>query len=675
MQNALDNPGDDANDIWFTPEFTDNGATASKFFGICRYIHLKGQNGEKETYVLILATRSKRVLEVFNSSNDYKGQSTVLVDSNGNYIISNIDFKSTNFFDYLYTYNELTLDQKKIISQEVKQKEACALFYKNAGIKVEECVYIYEKMNKNDWYCITSVPISSFHSSAFNKNYIIYAVTMLVLLLIIDVTWLQFINRKLRIGIAREMEASAEKGKFMSRMSHEIRTPLNAVIGYNTIARNELKEANTEEEHRQAEMKVMDCLDKCSIASKHLLTVINDVLDMSAIESGKIHVAQERFDFKNLITSLTTIFYSQAKTKGVEFEVVFDTLTEEWFIGDQLRTNQILTNLLSNAVKFTPEGGKVKLLISQPQAKTNTSLIHFEVDDTGIGMSAEQLEHVWAPFEQADSTISRRFGGTGLGLTITKNLVALMNGTITVDSVLGKGTTFTVELTYKQTEQPTSSAVYNFESVHALVVDDDSYTCDYIKQIFEHCGASCHTVTSGEAAITAFKRELVKGTPYTLCLVDWQMPRMNGLETVQKIREIANEDIPIIVITAYDFSEISDKAREAGVNSFIAKPLFQSSVFDLLANISGKKTVEKMEKNDDYIFNDIRILLTEDNVMNMEIAKRILESTGLIVDCAKNGQEAVSMFDTSPVGTYALILMDVHMPIVDGHKASRMLHR
>ncbi|MDD3920528.1 MAG: response regulator [Eubacteriales bacterium] len=394
---------------------------------------------------------------------------------------------------------------------------------------------------------------------------------------------------------------------------------------------------------------------------------------MSAIESGNIKVDHERFDFRGLITSLTTVFYSQAKAKGVAFDVIFDTLTEEWFVGDQMRTNQILTNLLSNAVKFTPEGGSVTLKIDQPEAKENASHIHFEVSDTGIGMTPDYLKHIWTPFEQEDSSISRRFGGTGLGLSITKNLVDLMGGSITVSSTHGVGTTFGVDLTFERTEQPSDDRAYDFSMVNALVVDDDVSTCDYVRMLFNRCGARCAAVTSGEDAIEVLKVAKEQGEHYSLCLVDWQMPQMDGIETVQKIKAIAKDEMPIIVFTAYDYTEIADKAVALGVNRFLSKPLFQSSLFDLLTSQCTKQAPREKDQNKKYDFAGARILLVEDNAMNMEIAKAILQSAGLIVDSAWNGKEAVEMFTSAPEKTYTAILMDVHMPIMNGHEATRAI--
>lgn len=661
------------NALTLTPEYTDGGETAAKFVAMYKYIPIREEDGSTEYYTLLLATESKNLLTFINNQSDYSGQSTVLTDAEGNYIVSSADFKSANFFQYLYVYNDLSLDEKNKIYNEMAASGNGELYYKNGNSVIEDCVFRFDRMEKSGWYCITSVPLSSFHTPALNSNYVIYAISLLFILLLVDILWLQGMNQRLRISILREKDASTAKGNFMSRMSHEIRTPLNAVIGYNTIARSEIAHVRSEYEYKQAQMKVSDCLLKSEIASKHLLTIINDVLDMSAIESGKIQMSHESFDFKGLITSLTTIFYSQARAKGIDFEVVFDTLTEEWFVGDQMRTNQILTNLLSNAIKFTPEGGTVRLKIQQPEADTNASYIHFEVSDTGIGMAPEYLEHIWLPFEQADPSISRRFGGTGLGLSITKNLVDLMNGTISVTSALGAGTTFCIDLTFDKAVKPQSRVVYDFSSVNALVVDDDASTCDYIRLLFNRCGAKCATVTSGADAIDAVNVAHDRNDFYSICLIDWRMPNMDGIETIRHIREIAGDEMPIIVLTAYDFAELADKAAEVGVNKFISKPLFQSSLFDLLANTNGKQASKSTNKSKNFDFEGARILLAEDNAMNMEIAKTIMESSGLIVDCAWNGREAIELFEASEPKTYMTILMDVHMPEMNGHDAARAI--
>lgn len=480
-------------------------------------------------------------------------------------------------------------------------------------------------------------------------------------------------SEELSVALHAAERADLAKSQFLAKMSHEIRTPLNAVIGYNTIARNEMSGSFTEEERRQVDMKVMDCLTKSDVASKHLLTIINDVLDMSAIESGKMKVEHIAFDFRSLITSLTVMFFSQARSKGVDFEVEFNKPTEEWFVGDQMRINQILTNLLSNAVKFTPEGGKVTLSVTQQSIDEGFVAFRFVVSDTGIGMTEEYLKHIWTPFEQAEASISRRFGGTGLGLSITKNLVELMNGSIKVASESGVGSKFTVELTLERTKQPDVLSASDFSHINALAVDDDRSACDYIKLLFDRCGAKCRTVTTGEQAVAAFMSAQEQGAPFNVCLVDWRMPGMDGLETITRIRRIADKKLPTVVVTAYDFSEVSAHAKDMGIDRFISKPLFQSSLFDLLVNIGGKQASVEMEKDAKMDFEGARILLAEDNNMNMEVARRILILAGCSVDSAWNGQEAVDIFTASRPGTYKAILMDVHMPQTDGYQATRMI--
>lgn len=659
-------------EISFSQGFT-NRTDAQRYFAVFCGI-TANENGVRQQYYLIKPEKESRVLDQLQMYSQYSDLSTAICYADGKYLARDASFRSDRFYDYLYNYNGLSIDERNAVKASVQNDAdgAGALTYRD--LKGRDCVFAYAACGDTEsFYVIVAVPVSEFVSARQLTFLPLIIIFFLAGLLVFNTWRLLIIVQQLRLSVERERVANRSKSSFLSRMSHEIRTPLNAVIGYNAIAKNGITEAHNDAERKQAEMKVLDCLHKSEIASKHLLTVINDVLDMSAIESGKMKVEHTRFDFKGLITSLTTVFYSQAKAKDVDFEVVFGTLNEEWFIGDQMRTNQILTNLLSNAVKFTPPGGCVKLKIHQPEADANASHIHFEISDTGIGMTKEYLSHIWVPFEQADSSISRRFGGSGLGLSITKSLVDLMGGTISVQSDLGVGTTFFIDLTFARAEQPVSSSMYDFSGVNALVVDDDSSTCDYIRLLFNRCGAKCAAVTSGEDALKAISVSLEHGESYSVCLVDWRMPGMDGIETIRSIRKIAGKYLPIIIVTAYDFAELADKAAEVGVSKFISKPLFQSSLFDLLATICGTQRVTPMEKSADIDFGGARVLLAEDNQMNMEIAKTILESAGLFVDSAWNGKQAVEMFEAAAPGTYMAILMDVHMPEMNGHEATRAI--
>lgn len=655
--------------ISFSQTFTNKTDGISYFAAFCGLNITNG--GESERYFLVKPQKEDIVLDQLYMYSQYSNLYTAVCYADGKYLAYDFGFSSDNFYEYLYRFNNLSVDQMNAIRATVRNDGDGVGALRYNDNKGRDCVFAYSVCaESNNWYVIVSVPVSNFITEKLLSFFPLIIIAFLAVLLLFNIMRLWALVRQLQLSVEREQVANKSKSSFLSRMSHEIRTPLNAIIGYNTIAKSEMLKARDENERRQAEMKVTDCLIKEETASKHLLTLINDVLDMSAIESGKIKVAHELFDFKGLISSLTAVFYSQAKNKGVDFNVIFNSLTEEWFVGDQVRTNQVLTNLLSNAIKFTPDGGKVLLRISQPEAGTNNSHIRFEVTDTGIGMTQEYLTHIWSPFEQADSSISRRFGGTGLGLSITKNLVDLMGGSITVESTPGKGSHFTVDLTYGRTEQPENNGIYDFGSVNALVVNDDPGACEYIRMLFERCGAGCTTVYSAADAIEAVKLSLSGDSRYGLYLIDSKLSDTDGTEAARRIRALAG-NLPVIVMAVYDFSEIADKATENGINRFIAKPIFWSSLFDLLSDIKGIKRAETSDINGNVSFDNIRVLLAEDNSMNMEIAKRIMESAGLLVDTAWNGREAVTMFGSSPPGTYSAILMDIHMPEMNGHEATR----
>ena len=452
-------------------------------------------------------------------------------------------------------------------------------------------------------------------------------------------------------------------------MSHEIRTPLNAVIGYLEIAKDE--QADTD--------KVVHCIEKSQIASRHLLSIINDVLDVSSIESGRMKLAHEDFDLKQMVNALTTLFYAQAKAKDVNFEVHIDSLENEWVRGDELRVRQILLNLLSNAVKFTPKDGTIRLNIHQIPAgnQANDGKLHFEfqVADTGIGMSKEYMDRMFQPFEQESATTARNYGGTGLGLSISNNLTHMMGGQIRVDSEQGKGTTFTVLLPFENTDKKEQArlATESFAHLKALVVDDEPDTCEYVQRLLSRFGVKCDTVTSGKKALRRVSSRMQTNHPYDLCIIDWNMQEMDGLETAREVRRLCGDSIPIIIATAYDYTSIEDEAKAAGVDRIVSKPLFQSTMLNLLVNTYGKyKPMEPKEKRQ-VDFKGLKVLLAEDNEMNMEIALDILRKAGLDIIPVINGREALDTFEQSAPGTFDAILMDVQMPVMDGYTATRKI--
>ena len=473
-------------------------------------------------------------------------------------------------------------------------------------------------------------------------------------------------NTQIQMANEAMQKATKAKSDFMSKMSHEIRTPLNAVIGYMTIA--QMKDSDAD--------KIHYCLENSELAAKHLLSIINDVLDVSAIESGKIKIARASYNLKQQLSTIATIFYNQAKNRDVDFQVHINGLTEEWVVGDQLRVNQIIMNLLSNAVKFTPENGHVTLHVTQLEKTDETVRVQFIVKDTGIGMSEEFLSRIFTPFEQESASTANKFGGTGLGLAISKNLTSLMGGTIEVDSRQNEGTTFTVTIPFGVSLENEALKTTNkdFSKIRVLVVDDQEEDQSYVKAILNRIGVKSDTVSDGKTAVRRFASRQNTDYAYDLCIIDWKMPEENGLYVAKQIREVSGDNIPIIIATAYDITEVEQDAKEAGIDQVITKPLFQSTLFDLLVNKFGKYEPQGEEKHLTNVnLQGATLLIAEDNEMNMEIAVSILSKAGIILEQALNGKEALEAFKDSEPGHYKAILMDVQMPVMNGYEASKAI--
>ena len=460
-------------------------------------------------------------------------------------------------------------------------------------------------------------------------------------------------------------KANDAKRDFLSRMSHEIRTPMNAIIGMSAIAFNYLDDKK----------RTADCLSKITFSSKHLLMLLNDVLDMSKIENGKLNIRQELFDLKNLVTSLADINYGLATAKGLSFEIVISGFKDELLLGDSMRVNQILLNLLSNAIKFTPKGGSVKLEIRMLRSASDKIWLRVIVKDSGIGMKKEFLEHLYEPFEQADNGIARKYGGTGLGMAITKNLVAIMDGTIEVESQEGAGTTFMVDLPFGVSKVDKKTAA-EMEEMRVLVVDDDNDTCEHAVVLLKGMGVNVDWALNGFEAIEKVKSACEDdGRCYDVCFIDWCMPELDGIETARRMRRYVGPDVLIIIISAYDWSGIEEQAKAAGVNAFIAKPFFASNLYNTLLTVSRKPELgfSAVGNKETYDFGGKKVLLVEDNELNMEIASELLKFVNLQVEHAENGKVAVDIFRNSKEKEYALIFMDIQMPLMNGYDAARCI--
>lgn len=469
-------------------------------------------------------------------------------------------------------------------------------------------------------------------------------------------------NQNLSDALTNANAANAAKSSFLSHMSHEIRTPMNAIIGMTTIALSRINDQG----------RVLDCLGKIAESSRHLLGLINDVLDMSKIENGKLSINREPFSLPITIQSIIDLIRPQAEAKNINFEV-FQNAEEEQLIGDQLRLNQILLNILSNALKFTPAGGTISLKIQELKKWHSEVRLRFTITDTGIGMSEDFLKRIYKPFEQASANTSLKYGGTGLGMSITFNLVNLMGGSISVKSKEGAGSTFTVELTFGFNDE-ISHSLNSLPSMKVLVIDDDYGTCEHASLLLDKMGMKVNWALNGEDGIREVTSAHEAGEDYDVCFIDWKMPDMDGAETARRIRQVVGEDVLIIIISAYDWSSIEAEARAGGVNDFIAKPFFASSLYDALLATTRRLGRSKPEpergKNKAHDFSGSRILLVEDNEFNTEIAIEFLEMVNAEVVSARNGQEGVDIFISSEPGYFDLVLMDIQMPLLDGYEAT-----
>ena len=457
--------------------------------------------------------------------------------------------------------------------------------------------------------------------------------------------------------------ANRSKTTFLNNMSHDIRTPMNAIIGFTALANA----------HIDNKERALDYLAKISQASNHLLSLINDVLDMSRIEAGKVHIDNRPENLADILQGLRNIIQSDIHSKHLDLFIDTVDITHEEVFCDKLRLNQILLNLTSNSIKFTKSGGAVYIKITQkPCSKEGFGTYEFSVKDTGIGMSSEFVETVFDPFTRERNSTVSGIQGTGLGMAITKNIVDIMGGTITVESQQGKGTEFVVTLELKfADDEPEDLVLSELRGMYSLVVDDDLVSCQSVSKMLRQIGMHAEWTVTGKEAIVRTTEAIELGHPFEVYIIDWSMPDMDGIATVKQIRAIIGDDSPIILMSAYDWADIEQEARNAGVTGFVSKPLFASDLHRALEKSLGKTTEEPAPAPKENKFAGKRILLAEDNELNREIAEDILSESGFEVESAENGKVACEMVEKSQAGYYDIVLMDVQMPIMDGYEATR----
>lgn len=460
-------------------------------------------------------------------------------------------------------------------------------------------------------------------------------------------------------------EASKAKTAFLSNMSHEIRTPMNAIIGLDSIALND----------PDISAQTREYLEKIGVSANHLLMLINDILDMSRIESGRLTLKNEDFSFSKLLEEINTIFSGQSNDKGVHYNCYINGSVDDHYIGDNMKLKQVLINIIGNAVKFTPEGGSVDLTVKRTAQFDGKSVLRFTIADTGIGISEDYLPRIFDSFSQEDSSATNKYGSSGLGLAITKNIVEMMNGNIEVKSEKGKGTVFTVTVTLADSKHSDKDGDYPYvdpSEMSVLVVDDDPVACEHAKLVLEKIGIACEIAYSGADAIEMVKLRHARANDYNLILVDLKMPDMDGVQTTREIRKLVGHESAIIIITAYRWDDVLEEAVSAGVDSFIAKPLFANNIIEEFRSALKRRNSTKVEKPPKDL-DGKHILLAEDVQINAEIMTMVLAMRGITCDYAVNGREAVDKFVASEEGYYAAILMDIRMPEMDGLEATSII--
>ncbi len=473
-------------------------------------------------------------------------------------------------------------------------------------------------------------------------------------------------TKALQDALMQAQHANQAKTTFLSNMSHDIRTPMNAIIGVTTIAASHVDRTD----------QVRDCLQKILSSSNHLLGLINDILDMSRIESGKLQIHNQECNLPELIHNLVNIIQPQVKSKQLEMFIDTFEVANEDVIADPLKLNQIFINLMSNAIKYTPAGGTVAFRIMQQTTfKHGWGDYVFIIKDNGIGMSKEFVEHIFEPFERESTATRSGIQGAGLGMAITKSIIDMMGGEITVESEAGKGSTFTVKLSLQlQDIEKNAEQLKEMEGLRSLVVDDDFGVCDSVSKMLKSIGLRSEWTTSGREAVYRAKSAYEEGDPYHTYIIDWQMPETSGIETVRRIRSVVGQDAPIIILTAYDWSDIEEEAKAAGVTAFCAKPLFMSDLKSALLAANHVGDAEQTDGDSVWTRTDYsgkRLLLVEDNELNREIAEVILEEAGFEIESAPDGTDAVAMIDRSTEGYYDAVLMDVQMPVMNGYEATK----
>ena len=641
-----------------------NPINGEQSLAFCNRITVRdAANGEKrQAYLLRIIPTSNLAEKWVFPQEEYENEEFSMIDAEGNYIIRGRSFKNSSFFEFYKSYNQPGVAAQQQLFKDILSGTGVFIMLDSRG---RECIVAHTPITSTKgWVLLSTAPVSDLNANTVDWLLIGVVTAGLLLLLVTDFLYMLSFNKKLRV-MAREAE-SANKAKtdFLSTMSHDIRTPMNAIIGLTTIAEKNLGD-------REA---VKENLRKIGLASNHLLTLINDILDISKVESGKLILSPMTFSIVETAENLVNLSQPMIKEKNIDFSFRINRMEKEYLYADQLRLNQIYINILSNAIKYTEPGGHVSVdLLEEESKKEGCVKLIYRVSDTGIGMSPEYMEKMYQPFSRQTDSRVNSIQGTGLGLAITRQMVELMNGTIECQSEVGKGTTFNIALDIPVAERQLEEM--RFDGVDALIADDDPILLDTAVDALESLGIIAERAKSGLEALEMTHRRHAAGKDYDVVILDWKMPDIDGVETIKRIRAEVGTRIPILLTSAYDWSDIEDEAKEAGANGFISKPLFRSRLYEKINELLGTEA-KAVEPEDNYSdLAGMNILVAEDNDINWEIISAMLNMFGITSERAENGRICVNKMAEAGEGSYELIFMDVQMPEMNGLDATRNIRK
>ena len=593
---------------------------------------------------------------------EFENEEITLIDFDGDYIIKSKTFKNSNFFEFYKSYNESDPTLLENLHTQITTTTGSITLLNSRG---ERMLLAFTPIADSvEWTLLSLIPEKDLNVSTQNWLLIGLISAGLLLLFVIDLLFVQHFNKKLKIAAMEAESANKAKTIFLSTMSHDIRTPMNAIIGLTTIAQKNLNDVEATREN----------LRKISLASNHLLTLINDILDISKVESGKLTLSPVTFSIVETVENLVNLSQPMVKEKNIDFNFRVNRIEKEYLYADQLRLNQIYINILSNSVKYTEPGGTVNVDLLEDESPVSDCVrLTYRVADTGIGMSPEFMERMFQPFSRQTDSRVNSIQGTGLGLAITKKMVDLMGGTIECQSEQGKGTTFTVVLDIPISDKQRDNM--QLDPIDVLVVDDDDVILQTSRDALESLGANAECAKSGNEALEKILSRHKEGKDYSVIILDWKMPDMNGIDTVRKIRSGIDENVPILLMSAYDRSDVEEEAKNAGADGFVSKPLFRSTLYDKISQLLGTE-IKSVEPEEDYSdLEGVHVLVAEDYDINWEVIQATLGMFGITAERAENGRVCVDMVKNAEEGRYTLVFMDVQMPEMNGLDATRAIRK